>query len=182
MRARSIELQRLAGPASHDCIPSHSTAIARRFPSQTQTRSHGFQRHVHSRFFRYGALFLRGNHVILFRCFVFSAWACALRCLRPLHSRTPFAALCAAGVRPQRASAALGRRAPAAKASRAPVRVQAVQAPAKEGPIILDGQVLHSISSERLDVIKSLDDFASNEVRTLLPPLLPPPPFGLLAS
>jgi hypothetical protein len=82
-------------------------------------------------------------------------------------------------VKPQRAFA---RKVSAPRAARASARVQAVQAPAKEGPIILNGQVLHSITSERLDVVKSLDDFASNEVRgtpstllfrTSLPPLPP---------
>lgn len=73
-----------------------------------------------------------------------------------------------AGVKPQRAFA---RKVSAPRAARASARVQAVQAPAKEGPIILNGQVLHSITSERLDVVKSLDDFASNELFKLLKPV-----------
>lgn len=67
------------------------------------------------------------------------------------------------GVKVQHAQALAGRRATSRIARRAPIVRAAVQAPA-EGPIIIDGQVLHSITSERLDVVKSLDDFASNEV------------------
>lgn len=40
-----------------------------------------------------------------------------------------------------------------------------------EGPIILDGQLCHSLTEERLDVVRSLDDFASTELFKLLKPV-----------
>ena len=35
----------------------------------------------------------------------------------------------------------------------------------KTGPIILDGQVLHSLTPERLALVSTLGDFVENEVR-----------------
>jgi hypothetical protein len=34
----------------------------------------------------------------------------------------------------------------------------------KPAPIILDGQVLHSITEERLEVVRSLSDFVATQV------------------
>lgn len=48
----------------------------------------------------------------------------------------------------------------------------AAEAPAKEGPIILDGQVLHSIEPHRLDVINSMEKDGWVE-RTLMKMLKP---------
>ena len=44
-------------------------------------------------------------------------------------------------------------------------------AAAKEGPIIIDGQVLHSLTSERLELINSLDDFATEQILPILKPV-----------
>jgi hypothetical protein len=33
-----------------------------------------------------------------------------------------------------------------------------------QGPIILNGQVLHSLSAERLDVVRSMGDYMEKEV------------------
>jgi len=41
----------------------------------------------------------------------------------------------------------------------------------KEGPIIIDGQVLHSITQERLELINSLDDFAAEQILPILKPV-----------
>eukprot|EP00889_Picochlorum_renovo_P006768 jgi/Picre1/33798/NNA_001277.t1 len=40
-----------------------------------------------------------------------------------------------------------------------------------EGPILLDGQVVHSITPERLELIHSLDDFAAEQVVPILKPV-----------
>ena len=40
----------------------------------------------------------------------------------------------------------------------------AATAPAASGPIILDGQVLHSITSERLELIQGMGDYVENNV------------------
>lgn len=49
------------------------------------------------------------------------------------------------------------------------VRVNA--AAATEGPVILNGQVLHSLTPERLEIIQSMDDFAAESVLPLLKPV-----------
>jgi acyl-[acyl-carrier-protein] desaturase len=41
----------------------------------------------------------------------------------------------------------------------------------KEGPIIIDGQVLHSLTSERLELVNSLDNFAAEQILPLLKPV-----------
>jgi len=40
-----------------------------------------------------------------------------------------------------------------------------------EGPIIMDGQVLHSLTPQRLELINSLDNFAAEEIVPLLKPV-----------
>lgn len=49
----------------------------------------------------------------------------------------------------------------------------APESPAKEGPIILDGQVLHSIEPHRLDIIKSMeqDGWVEKELTKMLKPV-----------
>ena len=49
----------------------------------------------------------------------------------------------------------------------------AAEAPPKEGPIILDGQVLHSIEPHRLDVINSMekDGWVDRELSKMLKPV-----------
>ena len=44
-------------------------------------------------------------------------------------------------------------------------------AAATEGPIILDGQVLHSLTPARLEIVQSMDDFAAEQVLPLLKPV-----------
>lgn len=50
-------------------------------------------------------------------------------------------------------------------------RAAAVEAPVKKGPIILNGQVLHSITEERLDYVKSMGDYLTKQVQPLLKPV-----------
>lgn len=49
----------------------------------------------------------------------------------------------------------------------------AAEAPAKEGPIILDGQVLHSIEPHRLDIVNSMekDGWVERELMKMLKPV-----------
>jgi len=51
-------------------------------------------------------------------------------------------------------------------------RAAAVDAPAKkQGPIIMNGQVLHSLTAERLDYVRSMGDFMEKQVQPLLKPV-----------
>jgi len=50
-------------------------------------------------------------------------------------------------------------------------RAAAVGAPAKPGPVILNGQVLHSISEERLELVRGLGDYIATTVQPLLKPV-----------
>jgi hypothetical protein len=52
-----------------------------------------------------------------------------------------------------------------------PQAVAAPEAPAKASPIILHGQVLHSIEPARLELFNSMHDFAAREVLPLLKPV-----------
>ncbi|KIZ00474.1 acyl-carrier-protein desaturase [Monoraphidium neglectum] len=68
----------------------------------------------------------------------------------------------------QRASApACGRR----RVVSCSARVVAEPPSSKTGPIILDGQVLHSITPERLALVSTLGSFVENEVQPLLKPV-----------
>lgn len=49
--------------------------------------------------------------------------------------------------------------------------VAAPEASTREGPIILNGQVLHSITKERLELVSSLDSFAEEQILPLLKPV-----------
>lgn len=62
------------------------------------------------------------------------------------------------------------------RAAAAVQTLTAVQTPAaahvaKQGPIIMNGQILHSISAERLAIVKSMDQFVEDEVTPLLKPV-----------
>eukprot|EP00951_Prasinocladus_malaysianus_P003240 scaffold23052_cov38-Prasinocladus_malaysianus.AAC.2 len=65
---------------------------------------------------------------------------------------------------PQRCSRSQrsGRARPGVVSVRAAVEAQAPLA--REGPIIINGQILHSISKERLEIVNSLDGWAEKEV------------------
>lgn len=65
---------------------------------------------------------------------------------------------------------------PAAAAPRANIKPKAAlaEAPAKHtatGPIVLNGQVLHSITQERLELIGGMDDYVEREIVPLLKPV-----------
>ncbi len=63
---------------------------------------------------------------------------------------------------------ALRRAAAAPAAARRPLAVRAVAAPdasTRQGPTIVNGQVLHSATKEQLDVINSMDKYAEEQVR-----------------
>ena len=65
----------------------------------------------------------------------------------------------------QRASLRRGAAAPAA--ARRPLAVRAVAAPdaaTRQGPTIVNGQVLHSATQEQLDVIAGMGQFAEEQV------------------
>lgn len=57
-----------------------------------------------------------------------------------------------------------------ARASHAAQAVAAPEASTREGPLILNGQVLHSITKERLELVGSLDNFAQEHILPLLKP------------
>ena len=62
---------------------------------------------------------------------------------------------------------ALRRAGAAPAAARRPLAVRAVAAPdasTKQGPIIVNGQVLHSTTKEQMDVINSMGQFAEEQV------------------
>ncbi len=79
----------------------------------------------------------------------------------------------------QRPSASLAAGAPqprqAAAIPRTNIKPKAVlaEAPARQtqGPIILNGQVLHSITQERLELIGGMDDYVEQEIVPLLKPV-----------
>lgn len=52
-------------------------------------------------------------------------------------------------------------------------RAALVEAPTtpKQGPIILNGQVLHSITPERLEIVGTMDDYVEREIVPLLKPV-----------
>lgn len=52
-----------------------------------------------------------------------------------------------------------------------PVCPRAVAAAPAQGPIIMNGQVLHSITPARLEIVKGMDDFAATQVLPLLKPV-----------
>lgn len=70
---------------------------------------------------------------------------------------------------------ALQQRGPAAAAPRrGAVRPRAVAAPdaaTRQGPVIVNGQVLHSATNEMLDVIGGMDKFAEEQVLPILKPV-----------
>lgn len=76
------------------------------------------------------------------------------------------AALSGAAVRSQRPASR-----PARLAVVRPQAVAAEAAPAKEGPIIMNGQILHSITPARLELVNSMSDFAAEQVLPLLKPV-----------
>jgi len=72
-------------------------------------------------------------------------------------------------VKPVASTAPLRTARPNPRCSRVVVRPKAVAA--SEAPIILNGQVLHSITPARLEIVKGMDDFAAKEVVPLLKPV-----------
>lgn len=64
---------------------------------------------------------------------------------------------------------------PAAPVLRAAIKPRAalVETPTKaaQGPIIINGQVLHSITQERLELVGSMDDYVEREIVPLLKPV-----------
>lgn len=84
------------------------------------------------------------------------------------------AALAASAVAPSSQHIArrtpLRRSAAAARPQRIAAPVRAVAAPERQGPIIIDGQVLHSATKEQLDVIGSMGPYAEEHVLPILKP------------
>ena len=83
-----------------------------------------------------------------------------------------------AGVQPQAtfggaALRASTRRPSSSRSARVVVRPQAIatQAAPKEGPIVMNGQILHSITPARLEIVNSMQDFAAEHIVPLLKPV-----------
>ena len=64
---------------------------------------------------------------------------------------------------------AMGARKPAPSRGALAVSAKAVKAPARKYQV--DDEVTHSLTTERLEVVKSLEDFAENELLGLLKPV-----------